>query len=156
MKSMEHKINLSMIAEGFGISEKSLKEFLNDGRVMGRLGEFIRAENRGSKRSKSESSPYDIDDKENGREEVRAISKSISFASSKEVGIGRKVTKEGFKNKMNSVDIFIGVDYRDLSKIKLIEITKEMIYEMEKKLILTKNKSVNAKKLFNFIDNNGK
>lgn len=149
---MIHKIDLKKIAEGFRISEQTLKDFLNDGRVMGRLGEFIRVEMRKSNRASSEGSPYDINDEENGREEIRAISKTISFASSKEVGSGRKVTKEGFKNKMDSVDLFVGVDYRNLSEIIFHEITKETVYEMEEKGIMRKNKSVNAKKLFSFIN----
>ena len=148
---MKHKIDLNKVAEGFGISEESLKNFLNDGRVMGRLGEFIRVEMRKSNRASSEGSPYDINDDENGREEIRAISKTISFASSKEVGSGRKVTEEGFKKKMESVDIFVGVDYRNLSEIEFHEITKETVYEMEQKGIMRKNKSVDAKKFFSFI-----
>ena len=148
---MKHKIDLDKVAEGFGISEESVKDFLNDGRVIGRLGEFIRTEMRKSNRASSEGSPYDINDDENGREEIRAISKTISFASSKEVGSGRKVTEEGFKKKMESVDIFVGVDYRNLSEIEFYEITKEAVYEMEQEGIMRKNKSVSAKKFFLFI-----
>jgi hypothetical protein len=148
---MKHKIDLNKVAEGFGISEQSLKDFLNDGRVIGRLGEFIRVEMRKSNRASSEGSPYDVNDEENGREEIRAISETISFASSKEVGSGRKVTEEGFKKKMESVDIFVGVDYRDLNEIKFHEITKETVYEMQREGIMRKNKSVNAKKFFSFI-----
>lgn len=151
VKVDRHKIDLNKVAEGLGISVVSVKNFLNDGRIMGRLGEFIRVEMRKSNRAPSEGSPYDINDDRNGKEEIRAISKSISFASSKEVGSGRKVTEEGFNNKMRSVDIFVGVDYRNLSEIKFHEITKETVYEMERKGIMTKNKSVNAKKLFSFI-----
>jgi hypothetical protein len=153
---MKHKLDLKKVAEGFGISEDSVKDFLNDGRVMGRLGEFIRTEMRNSSRASSESSPYDINDVKNGREEIRAISKQISFASSNEVGSGRHVTEEGFKNKMNSVDIFVGIDYRNLSNIEFIEISKEMVYDMNKAGILRKNKSVSSEKFYSFIDDYGK
>lgn len=149
---MKHKIDIKKISEGFGISEDDTKAFLNDGRIIGRLGEFIRASDRKSNRSSSENTSYDIIDTINGKEEVRAITPDgMSFAASNEVGSGRSVTENGFRKKMDSLDIFVGVDYRNINELIFHEITKEQVYEMESKGILTKQKKVCLSKLDKFL-----
>ncbi len=154
---MEHQINLEKIAEGFNISVDAVKKFLNDGRIIGRLSEFIREEVRGSTRASSESSPYDVSDVINGREEVRSISKNgISFASSKEVGYGRVVTEEGFKEKLNSLDIYVAVDFRDIENLIFHEITKDEIVLLEKNGKLGKNKKMSAEKIYEFLNRRNK
>lgn len=152
MKSIQHQIDLYKISEGFGLTVQDTISFLNDGRIIGRLGEFIYADKTNSKRAKSEGSSYDVDMSDGKRVEVRSITKSISFASSKEVGYGRTVTEEGFNDKLNSVDYFIGIDYREIENLKFIQITKSMISDMRDRGILRKNKSVSANKFFKFIE----
>ncbi len=150
---MKHKIKLEKIAEGLNISSDRVNKFLNDGRIIGRLSEFIREEIRGSTRASSESSPYDITDDTNGREEVRSISKNgISFASSKEVGYGREVTEEGFKEKLDKLDIYVAVDFRDIENLIFHEITKDEIMLLEKNGKLGKNKRMSAEKIYEFLN----
>lgn len=150
---MKHKIKLEKIAEGLNISSDRVNRFLNDGRIIGRLSEFIREEIRGSTRASSESSPYDITDDTNGREEVRSISKNgISFASSKEVGYGREVTEEGFKEKLDKLDIYVAVDFRDIENLIFHEITKDEIMLLEKNGKLGKNKRMSAEKIYEFLN----
>jgi hypothetical protein len=153
MNNMKHKIKLEKIAEGLNISSDRVNKFLNDGRIIGRLSEFIREEIRGSTRASSESSPYDITDNTNGREEVRSISKNgISFASSKEVGYGREVTEEGFKEKLDKLDIYVAVDFRDIENLIFHEITKDEIMLLEKNGKLGKNKRMSAEKIYEFLN----
>lgn len=147
-----HKLNLKKVAEGLGLSEEEVIAFLNDGRIVGRLGEFIYAKKTGSTRAKSEGSAYDVDGSNGERIEVRSITDQISFASSKEVGYGRKVTEAGFEEKMNSLDYFVGIDFREMSNLRFIEIGKSDVEAMANEGILRKNKSVGAKKLFNFFN----
>tara|TARA_R110000803_G_C11782715_1_gene296848 strand:- start:42 stop:548 length:507 start_codon:yes stop_codon:yes gene_type:complete len=153
MNNMKHKLNLEKVADGLGLSLNETKSFFNDGRIIGRLGEFIYAKNTNSKRAASEGSSYDIDKSDGKKVEVRSITKQISFASSKEVGYGRQVTEQGFSDKLNSLDYFVGIDFRNIENLKFIEVTKPMISEMIIKGIVRKNKSVNSNKFYNFIEN---
>ena len=148
-----HSLDLEKVSEGLGLSIEETKSFLDDGRIVGRLGEFIYAKKTKSKRAKSEGSSYDIDSSSGKKIEVRSITDSISFASSKEVGYGRQVTEEGFQNKLDSLDYFVGIDFRDIENLKFIDISKPMIDEMILNGIVRKNKSVLSKKFFNFIEN---
>lgn len=148
---MEHKLNLNKVSEGLGLSLEETKSFLNDGRIIGRLAEFIYAKKTNSKRAKSEGSSYDVDKNDGKKVEIRSITKTISFASSKEVGYGRTVTESGFQDKLNSLDYFVGIDFRDMENLKFIDITKKMIEEMNKEGIIRKNKSVSCNKFYDFI-----
>lgn len=150
---MHHKLDLKKVADGLGLSLEDTISFLNDGRSMGRLGEFIYAKKTNSKRAKSESSSYDIDKIDGNKVEIRSITKTISFASSKEVGYGRTVTESGFQDKLNSLDYFVGIDFRDMENIKFINISKEMIQKMVDNGIMRKNKSVSCNKFYDFIEN---
>jgi len=154
---MRHQINLEQLAESLNMSVELVKKFLNDGRIIGRLSEFIREEIRGSTRASSESSSYDVDDIINGREEVRSICKNgISFASSKEVGYGRQVTEDGFKKKLDGLDIYVAVDFRDIENLIFHEITKDEIILLEKNGKLGKNKKMSAEKMYEFLNNRNK
>ena len=50
---MKHKIDWKKVSEGLGISEENTKKCFNDGRFMGRYGEFVLAEKTNSNRAKS-------------------------------------------------------------------------------------------------------
>jgi hypothetical protein len=116
---------------------------------MGRLGEFIHSLSSGGGRQ-NENSSFDVLEEDNQKSEVRSITKRVSFASSKEVGFGRKVTEKGFKEKLNSIDRYILLDLRNLKNgtYDTIEVTKEDI-EM---LNLGKNKTIEATKFFKIYD----
>lgn len=145
-----HIINYEKLSEGFKLPVEQVIKFLNDGRVMGRLGEFIHSLSSGGGRQ-NENSSFDILEEDNQKSEVRSITKQVSFASSKEVGFGRKVTENGFKEKLDSIDRYVLLDLRNLEngKYDTIEVTKEDI-EM---LSLGKNKTISAKKFFKIYDN---
>ena len=97
------KVNLKKLAEAFGFTGiNQAFDFLNDGRIMGRVGEFWVDGKR-----QNENSPFDVNDIKGKRVEVRSITNQVSFASSKEVGYGRSVTEEGFKQKLNSLDNYL-------------------------------------------------
>ena len=150
---MKHKIDWKKVSEGLGISEENTKECFNDGRFMGRYGEFVLAEKTNSNRAKSEGASYDIDSYDGLKKEVRSITKQISFASSKEVGFGRAVTEKGFQEKLDALDIYVGIDFRNMGEIEFIDISKEMVSEMINSGLMRKNKSVNADKFYKFINN---
>lgn len=149
MKKITTKnVDLKKLSEALSLdSEKEALEFLNDGRIMGRLGEFW-----GNGKRQKENSPFDIKDENGDRLEVRSITKKVSFASSKEIGFGRRVSKNGFEEKLNSLDKYLLLDIRGLNKgnVDLIEITKEEVL----KLPLGKNKSITADKFYKLYDRN--
>ena len=155
-EEITHKIDYILTSQGLGLSVDETKELFNDCRVMGRFGEFIYANRTNTKRSGNENLPYDIIGENNLKIEVRSVTPSsgLSFASSKEVGSGREVTEEGFKEKMDSVDMFVAVDYRNIEEIKLINVTKDDINNMISNEIIRKNKSVQDKKFYKYIENN--
>lgn len=149
---LSHKLDLAKVAEGLGLSVEETIKFFNDGRIVGRLGEFVYANKMGGSRTKSEGSSYDVDGENGERIEVRSITNSISFASSKEVGFGRSVTEAGYAEKLDSLDSYIGIDFRNISNLNFIEITKEDLADMDSVGILRKNKSVASQKLYEYME----
>jgi len=152
MKRMNtYNLNWVMIAQGFGLPIDKTIEMFNDGRMLGRIGEFLHQNSNDGIREK-ENSSFDIKEKNNTKSEIRTITDKVSFASSKEVGSGRKVTEKGFLEKLISVDQFVLIDKRSIKEgiIDTIELTKEDIM----KLPLGKNKSLSSKKFFKEYDRN--
>lgn len=128
------------------------EKFFDDGRIMGRYAEFLIASKGIGDRSGSENSAYDNITIDGKRIEVRAITKyGISFAASNEVGKGRKVTKAGFKHKLDSVDYWCLVDYADVDNCKFYFITNKNVVSMDSLGILTKNKNVCYKKIMKYL-----
>jgi hypothetical protein len=150
-QKLKHQLDLEKVAEGLGLSVEETMKFFNDGRIVGRLGEFIYANKMGGSRAKSEGSSYDVDGENGERIEVRSITHGISFASSKEVGYGRSVTEEGYAEKLDSLDSYIGIDFRNLSELSFIEITKEDLVDMNENGLLRKNKSVTSNKFYEYL-----
>ena len=148
-KISDHYIDWNTTAKGLGLSTSKAIEMFNDGRILSRYGEFLHEKEEKGKRQ-NENSKFDIREQNNIRSEVRSITDNVSFASSKEIGYGRKVTKEGFKEKLNSIDRFILIDKRGLleGKLGFIEVTKKDLETLE----LGINKSVSAKKFFKKYD----
>jgi hypothetical protein len=151
-QKLKHQLDLEKVAEGLGLSVEETMKFFNDGRIVGRLGEFIYASKMGGSRAKSEGSSYDVDGENGERIEVRSITNAISFASSKEVGFGRSVTEEGYAEKLDSLDSYIGIDFRNLSELSFIEITKEDLVDMNENGLLRKNKSVASSKFYEYLE----
>jgi len=147
-----HKIDFQKVAEGFGLPVEDVISFFDDGRIIGRFAEFIQKNKYNSKRT-NENSPYDVDG-DSKKIEVRCITKKLSFASSKEVGYGRKVTEEGFNKKLDSLDVYQVVDKRDINNLKIIEINKEDIEKMMNQNLIGKNKSISSKNFYEFYDRN--
>lgn len=145
-------MDLEKVADGLGLTLEETIKFFNDGRVVGRLGEFIYANKMGGSRTKSEGTSYDVDGENGERLEVRSITNAISFASSKEVGFGRSVTEAGYAEKLDSLDAYIGIDFRNLSELNFIEITKDDLIDMNNQGILRKNKSVASNKLYEYLE----
>ena len=114
------------------------------------MGEFIEKERLEIERQ-PENSIFDLEH-EGKKIEVRCITKQVSFAQSKEVGYGRKVTEEGFRNKLNNLDCYVLLDKRNLSELKFIELTKNDIYRLMKNNHLNKNKSISSKKFYEIFE----
>jgi len=146
-----HSINWELVSEGLGLSlEKTIKMF-DDGRVMGLFGEFLHESFYNGSRQ-NENSSFDIQETNGVRSEVRCITSYVSFASSSQMGTGRKVTENGFNKKLESVDRFILIDKRLLSEgqVSLVEMTKEDVINLG----LGKKKSMASKKFFEKYDRN--
>lgn len=147
-----HKLDLNKLSLGFGIEFAAAGSFLADGRLIGRLAEFVFAQKFGGIKT-AENMPYDIDMPNGDRVEIRSITKGLSFASSKEVGFGRSVTAAGFAEKLNAVDYFVAVDYdASTGNMTFIKIEKSDIIAMEHAGILRKNKSISRKNLMELIN----
>jgi hypothetical protein len=150
MKKLDiYKIDWELVSEGLGLPLDKSIEMFNDGRILGRLGEFLHQEREKGERQ-NENSSFDIVEIDKIKTEVRSITTQVSFASSKEVGFGRKVTENGFLDKLNSVDRFVLIDKRLINDglLETIEVTKEDILGLE----LGKNKSISADKFFKKYD----
>jgi hypothetical protein len=152
MEKFSHKINYKYLSKALGISEELSIKFLNDGRIMGRLGEFILEERGVGIRSGNENTPYDNITEDDKRIEVRSITNKVSFASSKEIGFGRSVTEAGFQDKLDSIDYYVCIDFSDKNTIDFIPITKDDIKEMIDNKIIGKNKAVSKKKFYKYLN----
>jgi len=146
-----YNIDWEMVANGLKLTTEKTIEMYNDGRMLGRLVEFLHENSENGKRQ-NENSSFDVKDKNNVRSEIRTITKKVSFASSKEIGYGRKVTEDGFNKKLDSVDRFVLIDKRQLvaGKIYTIEVSKDDLNTLS----LGKNKSISAKKFYEKYDRN--
>jgi hypothetical protein len=146
-----YNIDWKLVSIGLGLPPEKTFEMFNDGRMLGRLGEFLHANSENGERQ-NENSSFDVKEKNNIKSEVRTITDKVSFASSKEIGYGRKVTEKGFSEKLNSIDRFILIDKRLLfeGSLDMIEITKEDLSELS----LGINKSISAKKFYEKYDRN--
>jgi hypothetical protein len=149
MKKIQTKeINLELLAQALGLTDsEEAYNFMNDGRIIGRLGEFWVDGKR-----QNENAPFDVKNEDGERIEVRSITKKVSFASSKEVGYGRTVTDKGFKEKLNSLDKYLLLDIRTLKegRIDMIELNKSQLDELP----IGKNKDMSAKKFYEIYDGN--
>jgi hypothetical protein len=147
-KTQTKKINLKLLAQALGLTDSDASyNFLNDGRIIGRLAEFWVDGVR-----QNENSYFDVKNTQGERIEVRTITKKVSFASSKEVGFGRKVTDEGYNKKLDSLDKFVLVDIRNLKggNVDMIEVNKEELSTLP----IGKNKDISAKKFYKIYDGN--
>jgi hypothetical protein len=152
MEKFSHKINYKYLSKALGISEELSIKFLNDGRIMGRLGEFILEELGVGIRSGNENTPYDNITEDDKRIEVRSITNKVSFASSKEIGFGRSVTEAGFQDKLDSIDYYVCIDFSDKDSIKFIRITKDDIHKMTEIGFIGKNKSISKKNFYKYLN----
>jgi hypothetical protein len=148
-KLSTNSINFEIISEGLGLNIEDCKEFFNDGRIMGRLGEFKYKQTYQGERQ-NENAKFDVKNIYDERIEIRSITKKVCFASSKEVGFGRKVTEDGWYEKMNSIDKYVLLDIRKLNDglYDFIEVQKEDL----ESLSLGKNKSISSDKFFKIYD----
>jgi hypothetical protein len=148
-KINEHNVDWNLVAKGFGLSVKNTIEMFNDGRMLGRVGEYIHKRSENGIRQ-NENSSFDVKESDGTKSEIRSITDSVSFASSKEVGFGRNVTEDGFNEKLNSLDRYVLIDKRQIvdGKLSFIEVTKEDIINLN----LGKNKSMAANKFFKIYD----
>jgi hypothetical protein len=149
-KIIEHTLKWDELSDGFGLPIDKVKEMLDDGRILGRIGEYIDAEKDGGIRV-NENSKFDVLKSNNTKREIRSAKNKVSFASSKEVGYGRTVTEEGFKEKLDSVDDFGIVDSREFTsdgKLSIYLLTKDDVLNLG----LGKNKSMSADKFWKKIE----
>lgn len=148
-KLKTYHIDLNEISRALKLSKKETFEFFNDGRIMGRLGEFVHSSSEGGNRQ-NENSSYDIFETDKKKSEVRSITDKVSFASSKEIGYGRSVTEDGFQKKLDSLDRYILLDLRNLEDgfFDTIEVTKQDLTNLR----LGKNKSISSKKFYEYYD----
>tara|TARA_R100000315_G_C5157132_1_gene90283 strand:+ start:77 stop:550 length:474 start_codon:yes stop_codon:yes gene_type:complete len=151
-KILNHKINYSKVANGLGISKELAVRFFNDGRIIGRLGEFILEDRDVGRRSDNEGTSYDNITEDDKYLEVRSITNRLSFAPSKETGYGRTVTEEGFSEKLNAVDSFIAIDFKDNpSELEFYKIPSADVKRWSDEGFIGKGKAVSRNKILSKI-----
>jgi hypothetical protein len=148
-KINECVVNWELVAEGFGLTVKDTIEMFNDGRMLGRVGEYLHKKSENGIRQNENSSFY-VEEVDGTKSEIRSITNNVSFAASKEVGSGRNVTEEGFNKKLNSIDRYILIDKRKINNgiLAFIEVTKNDVITLK----LGKKKSMSANKFFKIYD----
>ena len=145
---LKHKIDYKKVSKGLGISEELTIKFFNDGRIIGRLGEFILEDKNIGKRSNNEGTSYDNITDDDDYLEVRSITNKLSFAPSKETGYGRTVTEEGFNQKLAIVDSFVAIDFKDNpSQLDFYNIPSENVKRWCDEGFIGKGKAVSRKKI---------
>ena len=152
-KILKHKIDYQKVADGLGISTTLAVKFFNDGRVIGRLGEFILEDKDVGKRSDNEGPSYDNITEDDKYLEVRSITNRLSFAPSKETGYGRTVTEEGFSEKLNAVDSFFAIDFKDNpSELEFYKIPSADVKRWSDEGFIGKGKAVSRNKILSKIN----
>ncbi len=156
MKSLELKPIIESYIDGntkINLPYNICMEFFNDGRVFGRLLEFIISNEYKIKRSCNEGSFYDNETFDGKKIEVRSLTNQVSFAPSKEIGSGRKVTKEGVYEKLNLVDEFWIGDLETLftNTPIIYTLTREDVFDIFNSNIIRKNFSVGRSKFLKWI-----
>lgn len=147
-----HKIDIPAIATAMMLTNDEATAFLNDGRIVGRYAEFV-IQNKGiGNRAKSEGSAYDNDMAGGLRLEVRSMGGKVSFSSSKEVGYGRKVTEQGWADKLDAVDVWCLVDYSNFDEWQFIFLTTAEVKQMATAGVLGKNRSISRKKFIKYME----
>lgn len=143
--------DLAGIGAAMGLTPDEARHFFDDGRIVGRYAEFV-VQHRGlGARAKSEGSAYDNDMVDGQRLEVRSITHQVSFASSKEVGYGRKVTTQGFAEKLAAVDVWCLVDVEDFANWRFIFLTTAEVKQMVEQGVLGKNRTASRKKFVKYL-----
>jgi hypothetical protein len=100
------------------------------------------------KRSDNEGTSWDNLTEDNSYLEVRSITTKLSFAASKEVGYGRTVTEEGFNKKLDDVDSFIAIDFKDdPTQLDFYKIPSEDVKRWSDGGFIGKGKAVARKKI---------
>lgn len=101
--------NQEELARAFRVTTADVREYLTDGRRVSFIIERrLMWENPGWKLAPSEGAGYDLLDPQNGRWEVRSITKQgVYFNPSNQVGSGRKFNEDGFLSKLSVLKGFI-------------------------------------------------
>ena len=97
------------LARAFRVSVADVREYLTDGRrVSFMIERRLANEHPGWNLAKSEGAGHDLIDPQNGKWEVRSITKSgVYFTPSYQVGSGRSFDEAGFVDKLNSIKGYI-------------------------------------------------
>ncbi len=121
--------DIEAIAHALKIREKDVKEYFTDGRKISFLLERrLEYEILNGKRPESEGAGYDLIDAENGKWEVRCITRSgIYFCPSYMVGSGRHFEEQGFLDKLDEIKGYIVADVVAFPKIPYWTISKEQV-----------------------------
>jgi len=146
-----HTIDFEMVSKGLNLPLDYVINFFDDGRIIGRLGEFI-SQSKFKTERPSENSSFDVIGELGEKIEVRCVTNNLSFAASNEIGKGRKVTEEGFKEKINGIDVYHVIDKRKIDDLIFIEVNKQDLSKMIDKKYVRKNKQISSKKFFEYYD----
>lgn len=123
------KFNLQALTDAFGMEEQDVISYFNDGRK----ASFI-IENRlvrdytGGKRSDSEGSGWDIEDRNGNKWEVRSLTNSgVYFCPSSMVGSGRKFDEDGFLAKLDNVSGYLITDITQFPNVPVYRVSSEQV-----------------------------
>ena len=149
--------NAHQLSTALKISESDVIEYFTDGRrvsflmersIRNQLNHTTAPVNGGWALSPSEGAGFDLMDPNNGRWEVRSISKSQYFCPSYMVGSGRIFELNGFLEKLSNVSGYFLTDIKEFPRSRVWQISVDVVRNWWNQGNLGKNTTISRKKKF--------
>jgi hypothetical protein len=141
--------DINHLSLGLGLSESVTSDYFKDGRRGGPLVENRIIADLGVTKAPSEGSPFDYEDADGLKFEVRAVtSQGVSFAPSNQTGAGRSFNETGFLNKLSMVDGYVFADLTKFPEVPCFKVSTELAHALYNEGLLGKNAKLSSPKRF--------
>ena len=144
--------NVNELSKALKINEDDVIEYFTDGRRVSFLMERSIRNHFGWKLSPSEGAGFDLMDPNNGRWEVRSISKSQYFCPSYMVGSGRIFELNGFLEKLSNVSGYFLTDIKEFPRSRVWQISVDVVRNWWNQGNLGKNTTISRKKILQLLE----
>lgn len=136
------------LARAFRVSVTDVREYLTDGRrVSFMIERRLANEHQGWNLARSEGAGYDLIDPQDGKWEVRSITRGgVYFPPSYQVGSGRRFDETGFLEKLRSIQGYILSDITVFPAVEVYVVPVSNIVRWHSQLRLGVNARVSRRK----------